>query len=96
MLVLESLSRSPLHGYAIAKAIKAKSEGVLDFREGTLYPTLHSMENEGLLEGYSQTEAGRERKYYQLTEDGRNALVKARGEWKQFRGAVDKVIGGLV
>ena len=49
-LVLEVLRRGPSHGYEIAQTIKRSSAGVLDFKEGTLYPALHTLENDGLIE----------------------------------------------
>ena len=53
-LILRALTEGPNHGYRIAQEIKSKSKGVLDFREGTLYPALHALENKGLIESYEQ------------------------------------------
>ncbi len=94
MLILRSLEGGPKHGYRIATEIKAKSKGVLDFKEGTLYPTLHDQENKGLIESYEQTEAGRVRRYYRLTEHGRKVLAKERAEWKQVSKAVTMILEG--
>ena len=55
-LILEALMHEPTHGYRIAQRIKERSEGVLDFKEGTLYPALHKLENEGLVESYCGVE----------------------------------------
>jgi hypothetical protein len=52
----------PSHGYRIAQRIKERSQGVLDFKEGTLYPALHKLENEGLVESYDGIEKGRPRR----------------------------------
>ena len=49
-LILEALVKEPSHGYRIAQGIKERSQGVLDFKEGTLYPALHKLENEGVVE----------------------------------------------
>ena len=48
-LILEALAQEPSHGYRIAQTIKERSEGVLDFKEGTLYPALHKLENDGMV-----------------------------------------------
>ena len=92
-LILHTLSRGPNHGYRIAQEIKAKSKGVLDFKEGTLYPALHALENKDLVESYEQTENGRVRRYYQLTERGKKELAKERTEWRNLSKAVTLILG---
>src|SRR4029079_96329 len=62
LLVLHALAQGLNYGYGIAKQIKAQSQGVLDFKEGTLYPTLHGMEKQGLIAAYEQEESGRMRR----------------------------------
>jgi transcriptional regulator len=93
-LILQVLESGPKHGYVIAQEIKAKSKGVLDFKEGTLYPALHAQENKGLIASYEQTEKGRLRRYYKLTEEGHKALQKDRQEWKQLSGAISLILEG--
>jgi transcriptional regulator len=93
-LILEMLDREPNHGYRIALQIKARSKGVLDFKEGTLYPALHKLENEGFIESYEGAENGRKRRYYRITESGRGALVKNREEWKEVSRAVTMILEG--
>jgi PadR family transcriptional regulator len=95
LIILQVLSEQASHGYGIAQQIKARSKGVLDFKEGTLYPTLHSLEQQGLLEAYDGEENGRLRRYYQLTTNGRLALEKERQQWKQFVQAVDLALGEI-
>jgi transcriptional regulator len=95
LLILNELSVKPSHGYYIAKQIRQKSKGVLDFAEGTLYPTLHNMEKQGLIEAFEQEEKGRTRRYYRLTANGHTALAKERAEWKQFSASVNTVLGGI-
>jgi DNA-binding PadR family transcriptional regulator len=58
-LILQALLEEPSHGYRIAQSIKARSKGVLDFKEGTLYPALHKLENEGMVESYEGMEGAR-------------------------------------
>ena len=91
-LILQVLNREPNHGYRIAQQIKATSKGVLDFKEGTLYPALHKLENEGQIESYEQVENGRTRRYYRLTEKGHRTLHKEREEWKQVSKAVSFIL----
>jgi PadR family transcriptional regulator PadR len=92
LLVLKVLRSGPKHGYRIAQEIKNTSKGVLDFKEGTLYPTLHSQENKGLIESFEQTEKGRTRRYYRLTEDGLRVLEVETREWEQLSVAIDMVL----
>lgn len=94
LLILHVLSHGPNHGYQIAKQIKQESQGILDFKEGTLYPTLHGMEKQGLVEAYSEIENGRERRYYRLTDKGRRALKTELEEWKAYTKAVNAVLRG--
>jgi len=91
-LILETLAREPSHGYRIAQQIKERSQGILDFREGTLYPALHKLENERLVESYEGVENGRPRRYYRLTRAGRTALARDRAEWRRLSRAVSMVL----
>jgi len=91
-LILKNLSHGPNHGYRIAQDIKQKSKGVLDYKEGTLYPALHGLENKGLIESYTGEENGRTRCYYRLTKKGRKVLGEQREEWLRFSGAISLVL----
>ena len=93
-LILEALVRQPNHGYRIAQSIKERSKGVLDFREGTLYPALHKLENEGLVDSYEEVENGRPRRYYRITKSGRAMLVRDRREWRELSRAVTVILEG--
>jgi transcriptional regulator len=92
-LILDSLMGGANHGYRIAQQIKERSQGVLDFKEGTLYPALHKLENEGLVESYDGTEKGRPRRYYRITKSGRATLAKDRAEWRELSQAVTMILG---
>ncbi|NTY00562.1 PadR family transcriptional regulator [Deinococcus sp. JMULE3] len=94
LLILAVLDRQPEHGYAIAQAINTRSEGLLRAREGTLYPALHALEAEGLIESSEHEVAGRTRREYRLTEKGRAALTRTRRDWQAQVGAVQAVLGG--
>ena len=93
-LILQVLERAPMHGYAIAQEIKGRSKGVLDFKEGTLYPALHALENKGHLVSYEQTENGRTRRYYKLTMAGKQALATEREQWQAYSHAIRLVMEG--
>jgi transcriptional regulator len=94
LLIMHNLSLEPSHGYRIAKQIRVQSDGVLDFKEGTLYPTLHNLEKQGLIASYKEKENGRFRRYYQLTDSGKAALAQQREEWTLFAGAVNLILEG--
>lgn len=94
LLILRILQGGPLHGYAIAQEIRARSKGLLDFTEGTLYPALHGQENRGLIESVEREENGRVRRCYRLTARGRRALETERREWKSLSTAVSLVLEG--
>ena len=95
-ILLETISRGPMYGYRICKAVNATTDGYFELREGSLYPSLHKLEREGLLKSFwEQTDAGRRRKYYQITDAGQKALATKRQEWNRFSAAVDRVLGRL-
>jgi PadR family transcriptional regulator, regulatory protein PadR len=92
-LILESLAQEAGHGYRIAQKIKERSQGVLDFKEGTLYPALHKLESEGMVESYESVENGRARRHYRITRAGRGMLAKDRAEWRLLSRAVGSILG---
>lgn len=91
-LILEAVEQEPNHGYRIAQRIKERSKGVLDFKEGTLYPALHKLENEGLVASSEELENGRARRYYRITRSGRAVLAKDRAEWRRLSRAVTMIL----
>jgi len=94
LLVLSVLSEEEMYGYRIIQVIAARSETVFTMNEGTLYPILHALEKEGLLQSYmAESEVGRKRKYYKITPGGLLFLKEKKAEWRAFTAAVDKVIG---
>jgi len=95
MMVLSLLERRAMYGYEIIKETGALSEGIFQFKEGTLYPVLHGLEAEGLVESYwSDTDNTRRRKYYRLTASGVDHLRHKQKEWSLFTKAVNNVLGG--
>ena len=91
-LILHNLRQGPNYGYQISQEIKRKSKGVLDFKEGTLYPALHGLEAKGLIASYTLAENGRIRCFYKLTDKGKKALSKQMEEWNRFAGAISLIL----
>jgi transcriptional regulator len=93
MLVLRTLGRGPLHGYAIAVAIEHRSADELRVEEGALYPALHRLELGGLLKSeWKLSETNRRAKFYQLTAAGRKHLAAEAANWSRLAAAVARVM----
>jgi transcriptional regulator len=89
MLVLKSLLRGPLHGYAVAEWIHQTSQQLLKVEEGALYPALHRLELRGLLKAeWGASENNRRAKFYQLTAEGRKRLSTESQRWARLSAAV--------
>ncbi|HEX2210158.1 MAG TPA: helix-turn-helix transcriptional regulator [Longimicrobium sp.] len=81
-LVLAILAEGDSYGYAILKRVRELSGGELEWTDGMLYPVLHRLERSGLVEArWDQAETGRRRKYYRITEAGREQLAEERRQW---------------
>lgn len=94
ILILTLLNKEDMYGYQLIKEIEKSSEGIFNLKEGTLYPILHSLEREGMVESFwSQKEGLRKRKYYRLLDKGKNLFKEKKAEWITFRTAVDQVLG---
>ena len=94
-ILLSLLAEQPMYGFQIAKEIRRRSGGTLDFKEGLLYPALHQLEKEGLAETeWRPAERGTERKYYLLTSRGRTEAKRLRARWALFAQAVNQVMEG--
>jgi len=96
-VVLALLRERPMYGYEMVKQVNARSGGKLEWREGTLYPTLHKLESGGLISSKwreaSPKAPGRMRKYYSITQTGRGELKRRQAEWQEFSSAVNSVLG---
>lgn len=92
MLVLAILAEKPYYGYELIKTLKQRSNDTFDMKEGTLYPILHKLENDGMVESSNQEVSGRVRKVYAITEKGSRVLAKEKQEWTEFSMAVNKVL----
>jgi PadR family transcriptional regulator, regulatory protein PadR len=93
LLILRVVSLGPVHGYAVAQRLAQISRQVVQARQGTLYPALHRLENQGLLAAeWKESEAGREAKFYRLTVKGRAALRDETDNWLQLTEAVRLIL----
>ena len=92
MLILKLLSEKDMYGYEMIDTLRQKSQNVFELKAGTLYPLLHGLEGKGFLEAYEQEFAGKTRKYYSITKQGRGALESKQKEWKEYATAVTNVL----
>lgn len=93
ILILSLLNRRSMYGYEMIREIEDRSENIFSFKEGTLYPLLHTLEKEEMIESYwEDTESKRKRKYYRITDSGRKLLRQKEKEWRTFTKAVEQVL----
>ncbi|AOY74575.1 PadR family transcriptional regulator [Clostridium formicaceticum] len=96
MLILNLLSGEDMYGYQMVKEIEKRSNKTFTLKEGTMYPILHSLESEGMVEAYwEESTSSRKRKYYHITGKGRKLLEEKKKEWEIYSNTVNKVIGGV-
>jgi PadR family transcriptional regulator, regulatory protein PadR len=93
LLLLAVLQSGPAHGYAIIETLRLRSNGTFDLPEGTIYPALHRLEEDGLLSSQWSKDTGRRRRVYALTARGWQALAQRQQEWRRFAQAVDATVG---
>ena len=92
-LLLALLELEPMYGYQMAKEVDERSRGYFAFKEGTLYPALHRLERDKLVEGnWQDTPSGVRRRYYGITAKGRQALADRLKEWRRFNHAMNSVM----
>jgi PadR family transcriptional regulator PadR len=93
LLILKALSLESVHGWGISARIQQMSRDVFTIGQGSLYPALHRFEKRGWVTSYwKTTENNRIARYYQLTTEGRHALVDEVATWRRYAGAVEEVI----
>lgn len=96
MLVLKLLEDQSMYGYQMIKELEKQSNNVFCLQEGTLYPVLHALEQQGaVISVRRMAENGRERKYYEITTQGRGLLREKIKEWDVYQKAVGRIIGGV-
>ena len=89
LLILKTISREPLHGWAISKRIQQLSDDVLSVQQGSLYPALHRLEHQGWIAAdWKDTDLGRSAKFYALTREGRRQLERELESWNRLSSAV--------
>jgi DNA-binding PadR family transcriptional regulator len=92
-IVLRLVGERAMYGYEIIKVVNERTDGALEWKEGTLYPCLHRLEGQGLIRGeWHAAETGRRRKYYSLTRKGKALLKEKTAEWAAFTRAVNAVL----
>ena len=93
LLILNTISLQPQHGWAIAKRIQQISNEVLQVQQGSLYPALHRLEQQGwITANWAESETGRQAKFYSLTETGRGQLEKETANWDRLSKAINIVV----
>lgn len=96
LLILKSLGAGPNHGYGIAMRLHELSDDVLKVEEGSLYPALYRMEEQGLIESeWGPTENNRKAKFYKLTRKGRSAAQAELDGWLRLSGAITRVLRAI-
>ena len=94
LLVLKTLEQGPMHGWGITLHLEEISDALLRVEEGSLYPALHRMEQEGWISAeWGVSENNRRARYYRLTRLGKKQLAAERDRWEQVMGAVALVLG---
>jgi len=93
LLILKTLAPEPMHGWAIAKRIQQVSGEVLQVQQGSLYPALHRLEQQGWIKAkWAESETGRQAKFYSLTAAGRGQLEKEAANWARLSAAINLVV----
>jgi PadR family transcriptional regulator PadR len=94
LLILKTLALEPMHGWGITQRIQQISEDVLQVNQGSLYPALHRLEEQGfIVAGWKKSENNRQAKYYELTKTGRKQLTAEQKNWVRLSAAVARIVG---
>jgi|SRR4051812_48833112 PadR family transcriptional regulator PadR len=94
LLILKTLELEPMHGWGITQRIQQISEDVLQVNQGSLYPALHRLEEQGWINAtWNVSENNRQAKYYDLTQRGRKQLVEEKENWLRLSTAVARIVG---
>jgi PadR family transcriptional regulator len=97
MLILQTLALEPMHGWGISQRIQQISRDVLQVNQGSLYPALHRLEQQGWIDAeWDASENNRQAKYYRLTRTGKKQLAEERENWARMTGAVSRILQGGV
>ena len=93
LLILKTLAGGAMHGWGISLRIQETSAAVLQVNQGSLYPALHRLEQQGLISAtWGASDNNRQAKFYALTDDGKKQLEKETANWERMAGAVARVL----
>lgn len=93
VLILRTLTWGPMHGYAVSRWIRERTEGTLDIEDAPLYKALHRLEGAGCIEAeWGLSENNRRARFYKLTPAGRRQLVREESSWRRYAAAVFRVL----
>jgi transcriptional regulator len=93
LLVLKTLAGGPMHGWGVAQKIHVLSEDVLQVNQGSLYPALHRLEQQGLIAAqWGASDNNRQAKFYELTRAGRKQLAEETRTWERMAGAIARIL----
>ncbi len=93
MLVLKTLALGPMHGWGISQRLQQISRDVLQINQGSLYPALHRLEQQGWIGStWGNSENNRQARFYELTRAGRRQLAEERENWERLSGAVARIL----
>ena len=93
LLILKTLALGPMHGWGISLRIQQVSDDVLQVNQGSLYPALHRLEQQGLIEAeWGASDNNRQAKFYQLTRAGRKQLDEQTRNWERLSAAVARIL----
>jgi PadR family transcriptional regulator PadR len=93
LLILRTLSREPMHGWAVSHRIQEISRDALRVNQGSLYPALHRLKDDGLVRSeWGVSELGRRAKFYEITGAGKRQLARETATWRRFSEAIQLVL----
>jgi PadR family transcriptional regulator, regulatory protein PadR len=93
LLLLKILALEPLHGWAVSQRLQQMSGAALQVSDGSLYPALHKLEQEGWIKAeWKTSELGRRAKFYELTRAGRKQLERETANWKRLAAAISAIV----
>ena len=97
MILLSLLSKKDMYGYQLIQKVKELSNNYFLLKEGSLYPILHSLENDELINSYwEETASMRKKKYYSIKKKKKKVLSKEKREWKKYFTYVNSILGGAI
>lgn len=93
MLILKTIALQPMHGWGISQRIQQISDGVLNVNQGSLYPALYRLEQQGWISAeWGSSENNRQARFYKLTKAGRKQLAEETNNWNRLSAAIDQIL----